>query len=72
MAEAVKNDCAKGELIVNVKTRRRRFKAGAELSKSVIRADVDWNENQSEAFSELEVKLHLTNEECATQQVFEK
>jgi hypothetical protein len=72
MAEVFKNDCAKGEMIVNVKTRSARFKPGAELGKSVIRADVDWSENQTDAFSEMEFKLRLTNEGCAPQQALEK
>jgi hypothetical protein len=67
MAEAVKNDCAKGELIVNVKTRGPRFKAGSDLSKSVNLIDLDWNENHTNEFSEMEVKLHLKSEECAPQ-----
>jgi hypothetical protein len=65
MAEAVKNDCAKGELIVSEKTRRPRFKAGAELNKTVQLVDLDWNEQHTDEFSELEVKLHLKTEDCA-------
>jgi len=67
MADAVKNDCAKGELLLNVKTRRPRFKAGADLSKTVNLVDLTWNENHTDEFSEVEVKLHLKTEECAPQ-----
>ena len=67
MKENVKNDCANGELIVNVKTRRPRFKAGADLSKTANLVDLNWNENITDEFSELEVSLHLKTEECAPQ-----
>jgi hypothetical protein len=69
MKEDVKNDCAKGELIVSVKTRRPRFKAGADLSKTVNSVGLDWNENHSDEFLELELKLHLKSEECAPQMI---
>jgi hypothetical protein len=69
MAEAVKNDCAKGELIVSVKTRGPRFKAGAELNKAMSLIDLDWDENHTDEFSEMEVKIHLKNEECAPHQL---
>lgn len=69
MAEAVKNDCAKGELIVSVKTRRPRFKAGAELNKVVKLMNVEWNENHTNEFAELELNLHLSQEECAPQTI---
>lgn len=71
MADAVKNDCAKGELLLSVKTRRPRFKAGADLSKTVNVVDLNWNENHTDEFSEMEVKLHLKTEECAPQMICE-
>ncbi len=71
MADAVKNDCAKGELLLSVKTRRPRFKAGADLSKTVNVVDLNWNENHTDEFSEMEVKLHLKSEECAPQMICE-
>jgi hypothetical protein len=66
------NKCGSSDLIVNLKVRKGRFKAGADLSNSIIRADVDWNENQTDQFSEIEVKLHLTDERCAAHQVIKK
>ncbi len=71
MADAVKNDCAKGELLLSVKTRRPRFKAGADLSKTVNVVDLNWNENHTDEFSEMEVKLHLKTEGCAPQMICE-
>jgi len=64
--------CGKSDLLLNLKVRKGRFKAGADLSHSLIRAEVDWNENQTDQFSEIEVKLQLTHEACAPHQVKEK
>ena len=64
MEDAVKNNCAQSDLILNVSKRAPRFKAGAELSKSVNLVDVEWNEEVSDTHEVLEVKLHLRSEGC--------
>ena len=53
------------DLQINVRTRNKvKFKAGAELSKSVNLVDVEWNEEVSDTHEVLEVKLHLRSEGC--------
>jgi hypothetical protein len=61
--EAVKN-CANGELILNVKSKRPRFKAGAELSTHVNLVDVTFNQEHQGDFLMTDLKLHLQMQEC--------
>ena len=64
MEKAVKHDCATSDLVLNVKTRRPKFKAGAELSKSVNLVDLDWDETLEGESTVLDLKLHLRSEGC--------
>ena len=64
MEDAVKNDCTQSDLILNLSKRAPRFKAGAELSKSVNLMDAEWNEELTDTHQVLEVKLHLRSEGC--------
>ena len=64
MEKAVKHDCATSDLVLNVKTRRPKFKAGAELSKSVNLVDLDWDESLEGESIVLDLKLHLRSEGC--------
>lgn len=64
MEDAVKNDCAQSDLILNVSKKTPRFKAGADLSKHINLADVEWNEEVTDTHEVLEVKLHLRSEGC--------
>jgi len=64
MEKAVKHDCATSDLILNVKSRRPKFKAGAELSKSVNLVDLDWDESVEGEHLVLDLKLHLRTEGC--------
>ncbi len=64
MEKAVKHDCATSDLVLNVQTRRPKFKAGAELSKSVNLVDLDWDESLEGEHAVLDLKLHLRSEEC--------
>ena len=64
MEKAVKHDCATSDLILNVKSRRPRFKAGADLSKAVNLVDLDWDESIEGEHMVLDLKLHLRSEGC--------
>ena len=64
MERAVKNDCTSRDLILNVKSRTPRFKAGADLSKSVNLVDLDYNSEVHDNFEVMEMKLHLRSEDC--------
>lgn len=64
MEKVVKNDCASRDLILNLKSRTPKFKAGADLSKSVNLVDLDWNETIEGESAVLDLKLHLRSEGC--------
>ena len=64
MERAVKNDCTSRDLILNVKSRTPRFKAGADLSKSVNLVDLDYNSEVHDNFELMELKLVLRSEDC--------
>ena len=64
MEKAVKHDCAESDLVLNVQTRRPKFKAGAEITKSVNLVDLDWNETLEGDSLVLDLKLHLRSEGC--------
>lgn len=60
-----KANCANQDLVLNIKaTRKPRFKAGADLSKTVNRMDVDFNHDITDEAEVIEVKLHLASEVC--------
>ena len=61
--DAVKN-CATGELILNMKTKHPRFKAGAELSSKVNLVDVTFNQEHEGDFLVTDLKLHFQTQEC--------
>jgi hypothetical protein len=61
--EAIKN-CATGELILNVKSKTPRFKAGADLSTHVNLVDVTFNQEHQGDFLLTDLKLHLQMQEC--------
>jgi hypothetical protein len=62
--DATKN-CATSDLIVNLKTGVRRFKAGAELSSKVNMVDVNFNQELVGETLVTDLKLHLQVKECA-------
>lgn len=64
MERAVKNECTSRDLILNVKSRTPRFKAGADLSKTVNLVDLDYNSEVHDNFEVMEMKLHLRSEDC--------
>lgn len=58
-------ECDSNDLQIAVKAKRTpRFKAGAELSKSVNLIDVEYNEEVTDTYEMLEVKLLLRSEDC--------
>lgn len=64
MERAVKSECTSRDLILNVKSSTPRFKAGADLSKSVNLVDLDYNSEVHDNFEVMEMKLHLRSEDC--------
>lgn len=62
--ERAAKDCTSRDLILNVKSRRPKFKAGADLSKSVNLVDLDYNSEVHDNFELMELKLHLRSEDC--------
>ena len=64
MERAVKSECTSRDLILNVKSRTPRFKAGADLSKSVNLVDLDYNSEVHDNFELMELKLVLRSEDC--------
>jgi hypothetical protein len=62
--------CKKSDLIINVtKKNVRRFKAGAELSGNVSIMNVVVNEETGDDFEQIEIKLHLSSEACASAEI---
>ena len=57
-------NCSKNDLILNVRKKSVRFKAGAELSSSVNLMDVSVTEDTTDTHDILEVALVLTNKQC--------
>ncbi len=56
-------NCNKNDLILNVRKKSVRFKAGAELSSSVNLMDVSVTEDATDTHDILEVALVLTNKQ---------
>jgi len=62
-------ECQSSDLQIAVKAKRTpRFKAGAELSKSVNLIDVEYNEEVNDTHEMLEVKLLLRSEDCVNEE----
>ena len=58
-------NCIKNDLILNVKQKNvTRFKAGAELSSSVNKMDVDVIEELDDKFETLVVSISLGQQQC--------
>ncbi|MFO0495262.1 MAG: hypothetical protein ACK50Y_06995 [Flavobacteriia bacterium] len=67
MANNCIEKCQKNDLIVNLKARNvGRFKAGAELSGKVNLMNVEVTEHHTEELQEVEIRLHLSSEACAS------
>lgn len=64
MENVIDGGCTNSNLILNVKKKTIRFKAGAELSSSVNKMDVDVIEELDEKFETLVVSISLGQQQC--------
>jgi len=64
MENVIDGGCTNSNLILNVKKKSVRFKAGADLSSSVNLMDVNVLEDKDDKFETLEVQIKLTSERC--------
>ena len=64
MENVIDVECTNSNLILNVKKKTVRFKAGADLSSSVNLMDVNVLEDKDDKFETLEVQIKLTSERC--------
>jgi hypothetical protein len=64
MEKIIDGGCTDSNLILNVKKKTVRFKAGADLSSSVNLMDVNVIEDNDDKFETLEVQIKLTSERC--------
>ena len=64
MENIIDGGCTNSNLILNVKKKTVRFKAGADLSSSVNLMDVNVLEDKDDKFETLEVQIKLTSERC--------
>jgi hypothetical protein len=69
MSEIIDGGCTNSDLILNVRKKTIRFKAGADVSSSVNKMDVNVLEDKDEKFETLEVQIKLTNQVCSENQV---
>jgi hypothetical protein len=69
MSEIIDGGCTNSDLILNVRKKTIRFKAGADVSSSVNKMDVNVQEDKDEKFETLEVQIKLTNQVCSENQV---
>lgn len=65
MSEVIDGGCTNSDLILNVRKKSIRFKAGADVSSSVNKMDVNVSEDKDEKFETLEVQIRLSNESCS-------
>jgi hypothetical protein len=64
MENVIDGGCTNSDLILKVRKKTIRFKAGADLSSSVNLMDVNVLEDEDDKFETLEVKINLTSEKC--------
>ena len=65
MENVIDGGCTNSNLILNVKKKTVRFKAGADLSSSVNKMDVDVIEGLDDKFETLFVSISLGQQQCA-------
>ena len=65
MEKVIDGGCTNSNFELNVKKKTVRFKAGAELSSSVNRMDVDVNEDITDEVHEMKITLVLKSERCS-------
>jgi hypothetical protein len=64
MENVIDGGCTNSNLILNVRKKTIRFKAGAELSSSVNKMDVEVIEEMDEKFETLGVSISLGQQQC--------
>ena len=64
MENIIDAGCTNSNLILNVKKKSVRFKAGADLSSSVNKMDVDVIEELDDKFETLVVSISLGQQQC--------
>ena len=64
MENIIDGGCTNSNLILNVKKKTVRFKAGADLSSSVNQMDVDVIEELDDKFETLVVSISLGQQQC--------
>ena len=64
MENIIDGGCTNSNLILNVKKKTVRFKAGADLSSSVNKMDVDVIEELDDNFETLIVSISLGQQQC--------
>lgn len=64
MGNIIDGGCTNSNLILNVKKKTVRFKAGADLSSSVNKMDVDVIEELDDKFETLVVSISLGQQQC--------
>jgi hypothetical protein len=69
MSEIIDGGCTNSDLILNVRKKTIRFKAGADVSSSVNKMDVNVIDDRDEKFETLEVQIKLTNQVRSENQV---
>ena len=69
MENVIDGGCTNSDLILKVRKKTIRFKAGADLSSSVNLMDVNVFEDKDEKFETLEVQIKLTNQVCSENRV---
>ena len=57
-------NCSKNDLILNVRKKSVRFKAGAELSSSVNKMDVDLVEDVTDTHEIMGISIAMRSEKC--------
>ncbi|MEN9326006.1 MAG: hypothetical protein RI943_427 [Bacteroidota bacterium] len=65
MENVIDGGCNNSDFLLNVKRNVIRFKAGSELSSSVNRMDVDFDEDITDEAHELKITLVLKSERCS-------
>jgi len=69
MEKIIDGGCTDSDLILNVRKKTIRFKAGADVSSSVNKMDVNVFEDKDEKIETLEVQIKLTNQVCSENRV---
>jgi hypothetical protein len=65
MEKVIEGGCTNSDFELNVKKKTVRFKAGAELSSSVNKMDVDLVEDVTDTHEILAISIAMRSEKCA-------